>query len=118
MLKLLSLLFVLLLSGVALAENEPSTARAIALEQDLQSLPWEQFRAVLMAIPKLKASVDVYGALGWQFVRSRYATHNWRKGIDKLDEVQKQQLAELIRKAKSGIQPPSITPPLPASPPE
>jgi hypothetical protein len=115
MLKLLSILFVVLLSGIALAEDEPSTPRAIALEKDLQNLPWEQFRAVIVAIPKLKASVDVYGALGWQFVQSRYAAHNWRKGIDKLDEVQKQQLADLIRQARSGIPSRSSTTPPPAS---
>ncbi len=72
------------------------------LERELQSLKWEQFKSVIQAIPKMKADVDAYGPLGWQFVRQNYATHSWRKSIDRLDTTQKQQLADLIQLAKAG----------------
>lgn len=66
------------------------------LEGELQSLDWEQFRSVVEAIPKLKADVDAYGPMGWEFVKERYKTHEWRKNIDKLDANEKRRLAALI----------------------
>lgn len=71
------------------------------MERDLQRLPWKQFRSVIEAVPKMKADVDAYGPAGWKFVEGRYKTHAWKKGIDKLDDDQKQRLADLIRIAKS-----------------
>jgi hypothetical protein len=70
------------------------------LEHDLQHLPWKQFRSVIEAVPKLQADVEAYGPAGWKFVESKYKTYGWRKGIDKLDDGQKQRLAELIALAK------------------
>lgn len=70
------------------------------LELDMQRLPWKQFRSVIEAIPKLKADVDAYGSLGWQYVQGKYKTHHWKKNIDRLDDAQKQQLADLVRTAK------------------
>lgn len=70
------------------------------IEQDLQRLPWQQFRTVVEAIPKLKADIEAYGPLGWQYVEKNYQTHGWRKSIGKLDEAQKQQLVELIANAR------------------
>lgn len=93
----------------ALPSNEIDAASAMAttsvdslqIEKDLQQLPWSQFRAVVEAIPKLKADVDAYGSLGWEFVRTRYATYGWRKNVDKLDNDQKAQLVALIRAIKN-----------------
>lgn len=72
------------------------------LEKDLQSLSWPQFSAVIRAVPQLKAGVDAYGAFGWQYVQAGYKTYRWRKSIDKLDAVQRRQLADLIAQAKAG----------------
>ena len=79
------------------------TARATSqqMSKDLQNLPWKPFKAIIGAIPKLAADVDAYGPLGWQFVRENYKTYDWKKKIDKLDAAQKEQLAELIRKART-----------------
>lgn len=71
------------------------------IEKDLQGLPWPQFRQVIEAIPKLKADVDAYGAFGWQYVKSKYQTHGWKKNVDRLDDAERRQLVELIRKAKA-----------------
>lgn len=71
-----------------------------ALEKSLQSLDWGQFKSVVEAIPKLKADVDAYGPLGWQYVEANYRTYGWKRSIDKLDEEQKRQLASLIESAK------------------
>jgi hypothetical protein len=70
------------------------------LEEDLQHLPWEQFRAVVEAVPKMKADVELYGPLGWQIVQANYRTYAWRKSIDKLDSAQKQGLIGLIQAVK------------------
>lgn len=70
------------------------------IEQDLQRLPWPQFRSVIEAIPKLKADVDAFGSFGWQYVKANYQTHGWKKNVDRLDDAQKRQLVELIRAAK------------------
>ena len=72
------------------------------LEKGLQSLSWDQFRTVVNAIPKLKADVDAYGPLGWQYVQANYRTYHWRKSINKLQPDQKVQLAGLIREARAG----------------
>jgi hypothetical protein len=71
------------------------------LESDLQHLPWKKFRSVIEAVPKMKADVEAYGPAGWKYVEIRYRTFAWKKGIDKLDEAQKQRLADLIRIAKN-----------------
>lgn len=70
------------------------------MEQDLQGLPWPQFRAVIEAVPKLKAEVEAKGTAAWVFVQANYKRHGWKKNIDRLDDEQKRQLAELIAKAK------------------
>lgn len=72
------------------------------LEKALQSLTWEQFKAVVSAVPKLKADVDAYGPLGWQYVEANYRTYPWRRNIRKLHEPQKKRLAELISAARNG----------------
>jgi hypothetical protein len=70
------------------------------LERELQGLDWEQFRAVIEAIPKLKADVDAYGPAGWEYVKGKYRTHEWRKNIAKLDDDEKRRLAGLIDAAR------------------
>jgi hypothetical protein len=70
------------------------------IEQDLQRLSWKQFRSVVESIPKLKADIEAYGPLGWQYVQKNYQTHGWRKNVAKLDEVQKRRLVELIAVAR------------------
>ena len=70
------------------------------IEKDLQRLSWKQFRSVVEAIPKLKAGVDAYGPVGWQYVQANYTTYPWRQNVDKLDDAQKKGLADLIRVAK------------------
>jgi hypothetical protein len=71
------------------------------MERDLQRLPWKQFRSVIEGVPKMKADVDAYGPAGWKYIEGRYKTHAWKKGIDKLDDDQRQRLSDLIRAAKS-----------------
>lgn len=70
------------------------------LEKDLQSLNWRQFKAVVEAIPPIKAEVDRYGPLGWQYVQQHYKTYPWKKPIDRLENWQKQELARLIERAR------------------
>lgn len=70
------------------------------LEKSLQGLDWNQFRTVVESIPKLKADVDAYGPLGWQYVQANYRNYGWKRNIDKLDDEQKRQLASLIESAK------------------
>ena len=70
------------------------------IEKDLQQLSWKQFRSVVESVPKLKADIEAYGPIGWQFVQTNYKTHGWKKNIDKLDGTQKRQLADLIQTAK------------------
>ena len=79
--------------------GEPDSKR---MEKDLQRLPWGQFRSVIEAIPKMKAGIEAYGPIGWQFVKANYTTYGWKKNIDKLDGTQQQRLAELIQDAKGG----------------
>jgi hypothetical protein len=85
--------------GAAVTAGIPDSA---ALERALQSLSWEQFKAVVVAIPKLKADVDAYGPLGWQYVQANYRTYPWRKNINKLHEPQKERLSDLIEEARAG----------------
>jgi hypothetical protein len=75
------------------------------LERELQHLPWPQFKAVIEAVPRLKADVDAYGPLGWQYIKGRYSTYAWRKNIDRLDPAQKRQLDELVHAAKKRTHP-------------
>lgn len=82
-------------SGIA---NPAATSER--LEKELQQLDWKQFKAVVSAVPKLKADVDAYGPLGWQYVQANYRTYRWKKTIDKLDPAQREQLAELVRNAR------------------
>lgn len=73
---------------------------SLQMEKELQHLRWNQFRSVIESVPKMKADVDAYGPLGWQYVHSHYETYGWKKSIDRLDDEQKQHLAELIQIAK------------------
>jgi hypothetical protein len=72
------------------------------MEKDLQQLPWPQFRSIIESVPKMKADVEAYGAFGWKYVEARYKTYPWKKNIDKLDDAQKKQLADLIKRATAG----------------
>lgn len=100
-----------LASAIAAEVQPPSDTAAVTpakssvpdsqqLEYDLQHLPWKKFRSVIEAVPKMKADVEAYGPAGWKYVEARYKTHGWKKGIDKLDDDQKQRLADLIKLAK------------------
>lgn len=80
------------------AAPAPDSAR---MEKDLQRLSWEQFKSVISAVPTLKADVEAYGPAGWNFVKTRYKTHAWKKNIDKLDAGQKRRLHELIEKSRT-----------------
>lgn len=72
------------------------------LERELQSLDWEQFRHVIHAVPRLRAEVDAYGPLGWQYVERHYRSYRWSRSIRKLDEAQRRELAALIARARTG----------------
>lgn len=103
--KLLLALAVAVTLPAATLAAEASTATAPALsskvlEKELQSLDWEQFQSVVKAVPKLRAQVDAYGPMGWQFVQQNYRSYGWRKSIDKLDVDQKQDLQDLINKQR------------------
>jgi hypothetical protein len=110
--KLLCALFVGLWAVAAYPAHRPAAGPKAAaagvvpdsgqLEKDLQGLPWKKFRSVVEAIPKLKADIEAYGPIGWQYVQANYATYKWKKNIDKLDDDQKRHLADLIRSAKVG----------------
>lgn len=77
----------------------PSGPDSAQMESDLQHLPWKKFRAVIEAVPKMKANVEAYGPIGWQYVQANYTSYGWKKSIDKLDEMQKKHLAALIQSA-------------------
>ena len=83
---------------VSAPDPEPDSRQ---MEKDLQQLPWKQARSIIESVPKLKASVDAYGPLGWQFVEANYQHYRWKKNIDKLDAAKRRDLAELIRKAQN-----------------
>ena len=96
-----------LAANAAGAVSPPAVVRnaeldSAKMEKDLQRLPWKQFRSVVESEPKLKAGIDAYGPAGWQFVQANYRNYGWKKNIDRLDEGQKKQLAEKIRRAKGG----------------
>ena len=96
-----------LLSGVLLCALLTASAATLPpssldLEKQLQALNWSQFKAVVKAVPALRSQVDAYGALGWQYVQSRYKTYAWRRNIDKLKPTQKVELAQLIARARNG----------------
>lgn len=74
---------------------------SVRMEKDLQRLSWDQFKSVISAVPALKADVEAYGPAGWNFVKTRYKTHAWKKNIDKLDAEQKRRLHELIEKSRT-----------------
>ena len=88
-----------------LQSKATTSAKAIPdsrqLEKGLQSLSWKQFKSVVEAIPPIKAEVDKYGALGWQFVQQSYRTYSWKGIIDRLEVSQKHELARLIERAKN-----------------
>lgn len=81
----------------AASSNVPDSQQ---MSDALRTLPWVSFRSIIEAVPKLSSGVEAYGPAGWEFVRENYKAFNWKKKIDKLDSAQKQQLAELIRKAQ------------------
>ena len=87
--------------GKTIAGAASAAADSKQIEIDLQRLPWPQFRFVIESVPKLRADVEAYGAIGWKFVQSNYTSHAWKKNIDKLDDEQKQHLVDLIRAARS-----------------
>jgi len=70
------------------------------LEKELQGLNWSQFKAVIEAIPEIRREVEKYGPLGWEYVKTNYRSHGWKKNIDRLDIGEKQRLAQLIQRAR------------------
>jgi hypothetical protein len=73
---------------------------SLQLEKELQSLNWSQFKAVIEAIPEIRREVEKYGPLGWEYVKTNYRSHGWKKNIDRLDSGEKQRLAQLIQRAR------------------
>jgi hypothetical protein len=120
--RLLPALLLSLLLAVAAAQAGAAAPAAAArpdsgrMERDMQRLPWKQFRSVIESIPKLKADIEAYGPFGWEYVRANYATYAWHRNIDKLDDDQRQRLAELIRAAKAAAGAKAPPPPADASP--
>ena len=110
--QIVLLISALWMASACPADEKPQTEIATAelvgqdalsssqMEKDLQQLKWKQFRSVIEAVPKMKADVDAYGPLGWQYVQANYTTYGWKKNIDRLDDEQKRQLAELIQRAR------------------
>lgn len=86
--------------SISATPASPSGPDAAQMESDLQHLSWKKFRAVIEAVPKMKANVEAYGPIGWQYVQANYTSYGWKKSIDKLDEIQKKHLAKLIQAAK------------------
>lgn len=82
-------------------KSEPPPISSKALEQELQSLNWEQFRFVINSVPKLRAEVDAYGPLGWQYVQRNYRSYAWSKPIGKLDQQHRRELQSLIAQARN-----------------
>ena len=73
---------------------------SLQLEKELQSLNWVQFKSVIEAIPEIRREVEKYGPLGWEYVKTNYRSHGWKKNIDRLDAAQKQRLTQLIQRAR------------------
>ena len=103
-LRRLALAALLGLTALSLQAAE-GVASSAELERHLQQLSWPDFKAVVSAIPKLKADVDAYGSFGWQYVQANYRSYRWAKKIDKLDDEQKRQLAELIHNPPNQARP-------------
>lgn len=78
----------------------PVAPDPVTLEKQLQQLNWDQFRRVVENIPRIKADVDKYGPLGWQYVKLNYRNYPWQKQLVKLDDSQRIKLAKLIAEAK------------------
>lgn len=95
-----STLLVVLLCLSTLAAGAAAPMDSRQLEKALQGLDWPQFRTVIEAIPELRREVDKYGPLGWDYVKTRYRTHGWKKNIDKLDPAERQRLARLVEEAR------------------
>lgn len=93
---LLAALFALSISMVAAAPLPDSRQ----LERELQNLNWGQFRSVVEAIPEIRHEVEKYGPLGWEYVKTNYRSHAWKKNIDRLNNGEKQRLALLIQRAR------------------
>jgi hypothetical protein len=92
-------------AATAPAPSPGSAPDSAVLERELQQLSWEQFKRVVVAVPKLKNGVDAFGPVGWEYVRANYRSYPWRRNIDRLDDTQKIQLAALIEQVKSGTAP-------------
>lgn len=75
----------------------PLDATPQGLEHQLQSLPWELFRAVVESEPKLKADVDAYGPLGWAYVQKKYRAHPWARNLERFEPERLHQLATTIQ---------------------
>jgi hypothetical protein len=84
-------------ASMALASPVPDSRQ---LEKELQSLDWGQFKAVIEATPEIRREVEKYGPLGWEYVKTNYRSHGWKKNIDRLDTGEKQHLAQLIQRAR------------------
>jgi hypothetical protein len=94
-----------LLVAIALALSVSMAAAAPVpdsrqLEKELQSLDWGQFKAVIEAIPEIRREVEKYGPMGWEYVKTNYRSHGWKKNIDRLEAAEKQRLAQLIQRAR------------------
>lgn len=109
--RLVGILILILWPVLALPADARSPAQTSAqakvvvpdsrqIEKDLQRLNWKQFRWVIESIPRLRNDVEAYGPMGWKYMQAKYPTHPWKKSIDKLDENEKRQLADLILQAR------------------
>jgi len=63
----------------ARASDRVDAADSKQMEKDLQRLPWPQFRAVIEAVPKMRAGVEAYGTVGWQIIEANYTRYPWQK---------------------------------------
>lgn len=98
-----SFIALLLAAILALSANMVTAASlpdSRQLEKELQSLNWSQFKSVIEAIPEIRREVEKYGPLGWEYVKTNYRSHGWKKNIDQLDSGEKQRLAHLIQRAR------------------
>lgn len=86
--------------AAAVSPSRKEVPDARQLEKELQSLNWKQFRSVIEAIPPIRAEVDKYGPLGWQYVRQNYQAYPWRRSIVRLAEWQRIELSRLIAQAR------------------
>ncbi len=84
--------------STSMAEATP-TPDSRQLEKELQSLNWRQFKAVIEATPEIRREVEKYGPMGWEYVKTNYRSHDWKKNFDRLDNAEKQRHAQLIQRA-------------------